>query len=119
MRFVEVALLEPEKNVVALADAYLFSPFQPSLLPRNGNALIIPIKLPPRRARLVVYNRQTNETIALLEPEKNVVALPDAYLFSPFQPSLLPRNGNALIIPTKLPPRRARLVVYNRQTNET
>ena len=31
MRFVEVVLLEPEKNVVALADAYFFPPFQPSL----------------------------------------------------------------------------------------
>ncbi|KQK00069.2 hypothetical protein BRADI_3g47537v3 [Brachypodium distachyon] len=35
MRFVEVVLLEPEKNVVALADAYFFPPFQPSLLPRT------------------------------------------------------------------------------------
>ncbi|KAJ0441209.1 putative primary-amine oxidase [Helianthus annuus] len=35
MRFVEVVLLEPEKNVVALADAYFFPPFQPSLLPRS------------------------------------------------------------------------------------
>uniref|UniRef100_A0A0D3FS80 Amine oxidase n=1 Tax=Oryza barthii TaxID=65489 RepID=A0A0D3FS80_9ORYZ len=62
MRFVEIALLEPEKNVVVLADAYFFPPFQPSLLPGNRNALIIPTKLPPRRAKLVVYNRQTNET---------------------------------------------------------
>lgn len=62
MRFVEVALLEPEKNVVALADAYFFRPFQPSLLPGNRNAPIIATKLPPRRAKLVVYNRQTNET---------------------------------------------------------
>nr|CAE02362.2 OSJNBb0016B03.15 [Oryza sativa Japonica Group] len=62
MRFVEVALLEPEKNVVALADAYFFPPFQPSLLPGNRNAPIIPTKLPPSRAKLVVYNRQTNET---------------------------------------------------------
>uniref|UniRef100_A0A453C6Z8 Amine oxidase n=1 Tax=Aegilops tauschii subsp. strangulata TaxID=200361 RepID=A0A453C6Z8_AEGTS len=35
MRFVEAVLLEPEKNVVALADAYFFPPFQPSLLPRT------------------------------------------------------------------------------------
>ncbi|GFZ12008.1 copper amine oxidase family protein [Actinidia rufa] len=35
MRFVEVVLLEPEKHVVALADAYFFPPFQPSLLPRT------------------------------------------------------------------------------------
>lgn len=62
MRFVEVALLEPEKNVVALADAYFFRPFQPSLLPGNRNAPIIATKLPPRRAKLVVNNRQTNET---------------------------------------------------------
>ncbi|OWM65414.1 uncharacterized protein LOC116212918 [Punica granatum] len=62
MRFVEVVLLEPEKNVVALADAYFFPPFQPSLLPRTKGGPIIPSKLPPRRARLVTYNKKTNET---------------------------------------------------------
>jgi primary-amine oxidase len=62
MRFVEVVLLEPEKNVVALADAYFFPPFQPSLLPRTKGGPVIPSRLPPRRARLVVYNKQTNET---------------------------------------------------------
>lgn len=29
MRFIEVGLVEPPKNVVALADAYFFPPFQP------------------------------------------------------------------------------------------
>ncbi|PRQ17229.1 putative primary-amine oxidase [Rosa chinensis] len=62
MRFVEVVLLEPEKHVVALADAYFFPPFQPSLLPRTKGGPIIPTKLPPRRARLVVYNKKSNET---------------------------------------------------------
>ena len=62
MRFVEVVLLEPEKNVVALADAYFFPPFQPSMLPRTKGVPVIPSKLPSRRARLVVYNKQTNET---------------------------------------------------------
>ncbi|GFP79884.1 phenylethylamine oxidase [Phtheirospermum japonicum] len=62
MRFVEVVLLEPGKNVVALADAYFFPPFQPSLLPRTKGGPVIPIKLPPRRARLVVYNKRSNET---------------------------------------------------------
>jgi len=62
MRFVEVVLLEPEKNVVALADAYFFPPFQPSLLPRTKGSAVIPSRLPPRRARLVVYNKQSNET---------------------------------------------------------
>ncbi|KAG0458197.1 hypothetical protein HPP92_023354 [Vanilla planifolia] len=62
MRFVEVVLLEPEKSVVALADAYFFPPFQPSLLPRTKGGPVIPIKLPPRRARLVVYNKKSNET---------------------------------------------------------
>ena len=62
MRFVEVMLLEPEKNVVALADAYFFPPFQPSMLPRTKGVPVIPSKLPSRRARLVVYNKQTNET---------------------------------------------------------
>ncbi|KAF2945610.1 hypothetical protein DAI22_02g229366 [Oryza sativa Japonica Group] len=62
MRFVEVVLLEPEKTVVALADAYFFPPFQPSLLPRTKNTPIIPTRLPARRARLVVYNKMTNET---------------------------------------------------------
>ncbi|PWA72499.1 copper amine oxidase [Artemisia annua] len=62
MRFVEVVLSEPEKNVVALADAYFFPPFQPSLLPRSKGGAVIPSKLPPRRARLVVYNKKSNET---------------------------------------------------------
>ncbi|CAA2969542.1 Copper amine oxidase [Olea europaea subsp. europaea] len=62
MRFIEVVLLEPEKHVVALADAYSFPPFQPSLLPRTKGGLAIPTKLPPRRARLVVYNKKSNET---------------------------------------------------------
>ncbi|XP_072979302.1 amine oxidase [copper-containing] zeta, peroxisomal-like isoform X3 [Typha angustifolia] len=62
MRFVEAVLLEPEKIVVALADAYFFPPFQPSLLPRTKGGPVIPSKLPPRRARLVVYNKQSNET---------------------------------------------------------
>ncbi|XP_065874922.1 amine oxidase [copper-containing] zeta, peroxisomal-like [Euphorbia lathyris] len=63
MRFMEVVLLEPEKNVVALADAYFFPPFQPSLLPRlKGGGPVIPTKLPPRRARLVVFNKRSNDT---------------------------------------------------------
>ncbi|KAK0574040.1 hypothetical protein LWI29_017422 [Acer saccharum] len=62
MRFVEAALVEPDKQVVALADAYFFPPFQPSLLPRTKGGPIIPSKLPPRRARLVVYNKRSNET---------------------------------------------------------
>lgn len=62
MRFVEVVLVEPDKHVVALADAYFFPPFQPSLLPRTKGGPVIPSKLPPRRARLVVYNKRSNET---------------------------------------------------------
>ncbi|KAL5759911.1 hypothetical protein ACOSP7_018414 [Xanthoceras sorbifolium] len=62
MRFVEAGLVEPDKHVVALADAYFFPPFQPSLLPRTKGGPIIPTKLPPRRARLVVYNKRSNET---------------------------------------------------------
>ncbi|KAF2311445.1 hypothetical protein GH714_023065 [Hevea brasiliensis] len=62
MRFIEVVLLEPDKHVVALADAYFFLPFQPSLLPRTKGGPVIPTKLPPRRARLVVYNKRSNET---------------------------------------------------------
>lgn len=61
MRFVEVALVEPDKRVVALADAYFFPPFQPSLLPRTKGGPMIPSKLPPRQARLVVYNKKSNE----------------------------------------------------------
>lgn len=63
MRFVEVVLVEPVKQVVALADAYFFPPFQPSLLPRTkGGGPLIPTKLPTRKARLVVYNKKSNET---------------------------------------------------------
>ncbi|KAG4378680.1 hypothetical protein AAZX31_17G082900 [Glycine max] len=62
IRFIEVVLLEPDKHVVALADAYFFSPFQPSLLPRTKGGAVIPSNLPPRCARIVVYNKKTNET---------------------------------------------------------
>ncbi|GER38677.1 copper amine oxidase family protein, partial [Striga asiatica] len=62
MRFIEVVLLEPDKHVVALADAYFFPLFQPSLLLRTKGGPAIPSKLPPRRARLVVYNKKSNET---------------------------------------------------------
>ncbi|KAL4586964.1 hypothetical protein LXL04_011612 [Taraxacum kok-saghyz] len=62
MRFIEVVLVEPSKTVVALADAYFFPPFQPSLLPRTKGGPIIPTKLPPRQARLIVYNKKSNET---------------------------------------------------------
>ncbi|RZC73228.1 hypothetical protein C5167_048706 [Papaver somniferum] len=62
MRFIEVVLLEPDKNIVALADAYFFPPFQPSLLPKSKGGAFLPGKLPARRARLVVYNKQSNET---------------------------------------------------------
>ncbi|KAF1875374.1 hypothetical protein Lal_00007990 [Lupinus albus] len=62
MRFVEVVLVEPDKQVVALADAYFFPPFQPSLLPRTKGGPVIPTKLPTRKARLVVYNKRSNET---------------------------------------------------------
>ncbi|KAJ6970585.1 primary amine oxidase-like isoform X1 [Populus alba x Populus x berolinensis] len=62
MRFIEVVLLEPDKDVVALANTYFFPPFQPSLLPRTKGGPIIPMKLPPRRARLVIYNKRSNET---------------------------------------------------------
>lgn len=55
-------MVEPEKQVVALADAYFFPPFQPSLLPRIKGGPVIPSKLPPRKARLVVYNKKSNET---------------------------------------------------------
>ncbi|OMO72759.1 Copper amine oxidase, N2/N3-terminal [Corchorus capsularis] len=63
MRFIEVVLVEPDKHVVALADAYFFPPFQPSLIPRTkGTGPVIPSKLPPRQARLDVYNKRSNET---------------------------------------------------------
>lgn len=65
MRFVEAVLYEPEKEVVGLADAYFFPPYQPSLyvFPKGrGGAAMIPLQLPPRQARLVTYNKLTNET---------------------------------------------------------
>uniref|UniRef100_A0A803M766 Amine oxidase n=1 Tax=Chenopodium quinoa TaxID=63459 RepID=A0A803M766_CHEQI len=62
MRFIEVVLVEPEKLVIAMADAYFFPPFQPSLLPRVKGRPVIPSKLPPRQARLIVYNKKSNET---------------------------------------------------------
>lgn len=62
VRFVEVALLEPDKETVGLADAYFFPPLQPSLARKAGSAPAIPSKLPARRANLIIYNKLTNET---------------------------------------------------------
>lgn len=63
MRFVEVVLNEPDKNIVALADAYFFPPYQPMLFrPKAKGGPVYPLQLPPRQARLVVYNKRTNET---------------------------------------------------------
>ncbi|KAK7855569.1 copper methylamine oxidase [Quercus suber] len=62
MRFIEAVLDEPSKHVVALADAYFFPPFQPSLVLKTRGGPRIPTKLPPRRARLIVYNKKSNET---------------------------------------------------------
>lgn len=74
MRFIEAVLLEPEKHTVALADAHLFPPFPPPLSHNN---------LPSRRARLVVYNKTSNETtlwVVELSSGGNVIsskAVPD------------------------------------------
>lgn len=63
MRFVEVVLNEPDKNVVAMADAYFFPPYQPMLFKPKGKPTIYPsLQLPHRQARLVVYNKRTNVT---------------------------------------------------------
>ena len=62
MRFIEVVLKEPDKHIVALADAYFFPPFQPSLLPKTKGGPVIPRQLPPSQARIVVYNKRSNET---------------------------------------------------------
>ncbi|XP_073385401.1 diamine oxidase [copper-containing] 1, peroxisomal isoform X3 [Physcomitrium patens] len=62
MRFVEVVLSEPEKHVVAMADAYFFPPYQPMLFTLKGKSSLYPLRLPHRRARLVVYNKNTNMT---------------------------------------------------------
>ncbi|KAG6553907.1 hypothetical protein Mapa_004824 [Marchantia paleacea] len=63
MRFFEVVLQEPEKNVIALADAFFFPPYQPTVIFSKGKGgAIVPLQLPPRQAKLVVYNKNTNET---------------------------------------------------------
>eukprot|EP00250_Pteridium_aquilinum_P014997 c22320_g1_i1 orf=409-2841(-) len=62
MRFVEIVLKEPEKHIIALADAYFFPPFQPSIPLMGKGGPVIPKQLPPRQARLIVYNKLTNET---------------------------------------------------------
>lgn len=64
MRFFEVVLQEPDKNVIALADSFFFPPYQPTVMyPTGKSGAIIPLQLPPRQARLIVYNKNTNETI--------------------------------------------------------
>ncbi|KAJ7538366.1 hypothetical protein O6H91_11G045300 [Diphasiastrum complanatum] len=63
MRFIEVVLCEPEKDVVALADAYFFPPYQPTFfLPMDKGGASWRLHLPSRQARLTVYNVRNNET---------------------------------------------------------
>lgn len=62
MRFCEVSLFEPDKEVVALANAHFFPPYQPALPRKGWGAGGLPAQLPPRQARLVVYNKKMNET---------------------------------------------------------
>ena len=76
MRFIEIVLNEPEKHVVALADAYFFPPFQPSILPKAKGGPIIPRQLPPRQARIIVYNKNTNETSIWMVELNEVHAAP-------------------------------------------
>nr|CAD1820097.1 unnamed protein product [Ananas comosus var. bracteatus] len=96
MRFIEVVLLEPEKNVVALADAYFFPPFQPSLLPRTKGGAVIPSKLPPRRARLVVYNKISNETSVWIVELSEVHAATEVVIIEgkPFHQKLFPMSNH-------------------------
>lgn len=58
----EVVLDEPDKHVVAMADAYFFPPYQPMLFKTKGKSSFYPLQLPHRQARLVVYNKRTNVT---------------------------------------------------------
>ncbi|ONM32586.1 Outer envelope pore protein 37 chloroplastic [Zea mays] len=57
--------------------------------------------------------------VVLFESEKKVVALADSYSFPPFQPLLLPRSKGSAVRPSRLLPRRTRLVGYNKQSNGT
>ncbi|CAN8286822.1 unnamed protein product [Cochlearia groenlandica] len=63
MRFIEVALVEPEKDVLALVDAHFFTSFEQQVVSNNNiNGHVVLTKLPPRQARLIVYNKKSNET---------------------------------------------------------
>ena len=57
MHFIEVVLKYLDKHDVALVDAYFFPAFQPSLLPKTKGGLVIPHQLPPRKSRIIVYNK--------------------------------------------------------------
>ncbi|GJS98240.1 copper amine oxidase [Tanacetum coccineum] len=99
MRFVEVVLSEPEKNVVALADAYFFPPFQPSLLPRSKGGAVIPSKLPPRRARLGGHHRGkvvVSRTIRDVQPPMDAVEYAECEAvvkdYPPFQDAMKKRG---------------------------
>lgn len=62
MRFIEVSLVEPEKHVVAMADAYFFPPYQHSLYTPPKGKPLPQMHLPKRQAEVVVYNKISNET---------------------------------------------------------
>ncbi|BBH03768.1 Copper amine oxidase family protein [Prunus dulcis] len=79
MRFVEVVLLEPDKHVVGLADAYFFPPFQPSLLPRTKGGPIIPTKLPQGELGLLCTTKSLmRQAHGLLSCQKCMQPLEDA-----------------------------------------
>ncbi|GJP67547.1 hypothetical protein CLOP_g24357 [Closterium sp. NIES-67] len=103
MRFIEVSLNEPPKDVVALADAYFFPPYQHSVyIPPPPNPLLPPSKaFPPPPS-----STHPASTSSSLSPS-SLVASPSASSPSP-KASVL-----------RLPPREARLVTWNKLTNQT
>eukprot|EP00850_Spirogloea_muscicola_P019801 SM000199S05428 [mRNA] locus=s199:197527:202985:- [translate_table: standard] len=78
MRIVECSLHEPSKDVVAMADAHFFPPFRQDwhLPERTRSGPAPPPALPNRQARVIVYNKKTNETTVLVVELLEVKAAP-------------------------------------------
>lgn len=81
MRFIEICLNEPDKEVVALADALFPFPghrVTPTPLPRaevaGKRSPPRLTQLPAREARLTVYNKANNETTIWIVQLKEVYA---------------------------------------------
>jgi hypothetical protein len=92
-RTYEVVWFEPNKDVVALVEAYFFPFFQPSLFPRSNNIAVIPITRGGHHRRkvtlfeVVPYVQSTMEVMEYVECEFSIKCYPPFIIKQPEGPS--------------------------------